>query len=105
MAKLLESILPAVGVGDVKLLRQLLAHLFRGRQQVVQVTVPFQRRDALGGQQEHELFELALNEVGDGDLVNKALEITLREDNEVRVLRYALPPERDSAAPISFDHF
>jgi len=52
-----------------------------------------------------ELFELALNEVGDGDLVNKALEITLREDNEVRVLRYALPPERDSAAPISFDHF
>jgi hypothetical protein len=40
-----------------------------------------------------ELFELALDEVGNGDLVNQALEITLREDNEIRVLRYALPPK------------
>jgi hypothetical protein len=39
-----------------------------------------------------ELFELALDEISDGDLVNKVLEITLREDSLIRVSRYALPP-------------
>jgi hypothetical protein len=38
----------------------LLAHLFRRRQQVVQVTAPFQPRDPFGGQQKDELFKLAL---------------------------------------------
>jgi hypothetical protein len=40
-----------------------------------------------------ELFEHALDEVGDGDLINQVLEISLSEDDEVCVLRYALPPE------------
>jgi hypothetical protein len=40
-----------------------------------------------------ELFEHALNEVGDGDLVNQVLEMTLLNDNEIRVLRYALPTD------------
>lgn len=40
-----------------------------------------------------ELFELALNEVADGDLINQVLEISLLGGDEVRVLRYALPSE------------
>jgi hypothetical protein len=36
-----------------------------------------------------ELFEHALDEVGDGDLINQVLEISLSDDDEVRVLRYA----------------
>jgi hypothetical protein len=40
-----------------------------------------------------ELFELALDEVDDGDLVNQVLEITLLDDNKIHVLRYALPSE------------
>jgi hypothetical protein len=40
-----------------------------------------------------ELFEYALDEVADGDLVNQVLEITLLDDKEIRILRYALPPE------------
>jgi hypothetical protein len=39
------------------------------------------------------LFEIALDEVGDGDLVNQVIEVTLEEDGAVHVLRYALPPE------------
>jgi hypothetical protein len=40
-----------------------------------------------------ELFELALDEIGDGDLTNQVLEITLEDQTEIRVLRYALPPD------------
>jgi len=40
-----------------------------------------------------ELFEHALDEIGDGNLINQVLEITFSEDDEIRVLRYALPPE------------
>jgi Domain of unknown function (DUF5615) len=40
-----------------------------------------------------ELFGIALDEVGDGDLVNQVLEITLADDDEIRLLRYALPRE------------
>src|SRR5262249_13414585 len=40
-----------------------------------------------------ELFELALDEIGDGDLINQVLEITLEEKDEIQVLRYALPPD------------
>jgi hypothetical protein len=40
-----------------------------------------------------ELFELALDEIGDGDLINQVLEITLEEQAEIRVLRYALPAD------------
>jgi len=40
-----------------------------------------------------ELFEIALDEVGNGDLVNEVLEIILGENDEVHVLRYALPRE------------
>lgn len=41
-----------------------------------------------------ELFEQALAELAsDGDLVNCVLEISLESDEELRVLRYALPKE------------
>ena len=40
-----------------------------------------------------ELFEIALDEVGNGDLVYEVLEIILGDNDEVRVLRYALPRE------------
>jgi hypothetical protein len=40
-----------------------------------------------------ELFELALDEVGDGDLINQVLEITLEDQTEIRILRYTLPPD------------
>lgn len=40
-----------------------------------------------------DLFELALDEIGGGDLVNQVLEITLLEDNDIRILRYALPSD------------
>ena len=39
-----------------------------------------------------ELFEIALEEVGDGDLVNGVLEVTLADYDEMRILRYSLPP-------------
>ncbi|CAM5614978.1 hypothetical protein ATER59S_05765 [Aquamicrobium terrae] len=41
-----------------------------------------------------ELFEQALGELdADPDLVNQVLEITLDDDDDLRVLRYALPAE------------
>lgn len=40
-----------------------------------------------------DLFEVALDEIGDGDLVNQVLEIMLLEDNDIRIVRYALPSE------------
>jgi hypothetical protein len=40
-----------------------------------------------------DLFPLALDEIGGGDLVNQVLEITLLDDNSIRILRYALPLE------------
>jgi len=41
-----------------------------------------------------ELFEQALVELdADPDLVNQALEITLDDDDDLRVLRYELPAE------------
>lgn len=40
-----------------------------------------------------ELFELALDEIAVGDLVNQVLEVTLGDDDQFRVLRYALPHE------------
>lgn len=41
--------------------------------------------------EQRALFEIALDEVGDGDLVNQVLEVTLEDDGAVQVLRYALP--------------
>jgi hypothetical protein len=38
-----------------------------------------------------QLFEVALDAVGDGDLINQVLEITLEQRDAVRVQRYALP--------------
>jgi hypothetical protein len=41
-----------------------------------------------------ELFERAPEELmADGDLINQVLEITLGNNDELRVLRYHLPPE------------
>jgi hypothetical protein len=41
-----------------------------------------------------ELFERALEEqTAAGDLINQVLEITLGGNDELRVLRYHLPPE------------
>jgi len=40
-----------------------------------------------------ELFETALKEIAeDDDLINQVLEVTVTEDGEIRLLRYALPP-------------
>jgi hypothetical protein len=39
------------------------------------------------------LFEIALDEIGEGDLVNQVLEVVMEEDGAVRALRYALPPD------------
>lgn len=38
------------------------------------------------------LFEFALDEIGDGDLINQVPEIVFDEQSEIRVLRYAQPP-------------
>jgi len=38
------------------------------------------------------LFEIALDEVGEEDLVNQVLEVSMEEDGAVHVLRYSLPP-------------
>ena len=40
-----------------------------------------------------QLFEQALREVGDGDLINQVLEVSLTEDNKIHALRYKLPPD------------
>jgi hypothetical protein len=42
-----------------------------------------------------ELFEAALEAVGSGDLINRVLEVTLgnSDDVEIDVARYTLPPE------------
>jgi hypothetical protein len=41
-----------------------------------------------------ELFEQALEELtADDDLINQVLEITLEGNDELRVLRYSLPPD------------
>lgn len=43
-----------------------------------------------------ELFEQALEELeADGDLINQVLEITLDSNDELRILRYRLPPDSD----------
>lgn len=43
-----------------------------------------------------ELFEQALLELdADPDLVNQVLEVTLEDDDHLRVIRYALPSEPD----------
>jgi len=38
------------------------------------------------------LFEIALDEIGEDDLVNQVLEVSAQEDGAVHVLRYWLPP-------------
>jgi hypothetical protein len=40
-----------------------------------------------------ELFEQALIELDGGDLVNQVLEVTLEDEETLRVVRYALPKE------------
>jgi hypothetical protein len=43
-----------------------------------------------------ELFEQALEELeADDDLINQVLEITLDNNDELRILRYRLPPDSD----------
>jgi hypothetical protein len=39
------------------------------------------------------LFEEALKEVGDGDLINQVLEVSLTGNNKIHVLRYKLPSD------------
>ncbi len=40
-----------------------------------------------------ELFDTALNEIAeDHDLINQVLEVTATQDEDIRVLRYTLPP-------------
>ena len=41
-----------------------------------------------------ELFEQALEEIAaDGDLVNMVLDITLENDDQIHIRRYALPTD------------
>jgi hypothetical protein len=41
-----------------------------------------------------ELFGQALEELAvDGDLINQVIEVTLEDNDELRILRYSLPPE------------
>jgi hypothetical protein len=40
-----------------------------------------------------ELFEQALTELDDDDLVNQVLEVTLEDEETLRVVRYTLPKE------------
>lgn len=52
--------------------------------------------DASGGMDldvQLRLFEEALKEVGDGDLINQVLEIYLTEESDIHVLRYKLPSD------------
>ena len=39
------------------------------------------------------LFQEALKEVGDGDLINQVLEVSLTEGNKIHILRYKLPSD------------
>ena len=45
----------------------------------------------MGAEEEAELFDIVLDTIGLGDLVNEGIEITLSEDGEFELVRYALP--------------
>ena len=47
--------------------------------------------DQMGAEEEAELFDIVLDTIGLGDLVNEGIEITLSEDGEFELVRYALP--------------
>ena len=52
--------------------------------------------DAAGGMDldlQIRLFQQALKEVGDGDLINQVLEVYLTDEGDVHVLRYRLPAD------------
>ena len=84
LAKPLEGVLTHVGVGDVKLLGELPADLFRGEQQVLEMAVAARRHHALGGQQEDKLAE-------QGVIVVEGAEPELTEDGVTSADGYYLP--------------
>lgn len=45
----------------------------------------------MGAEAEAELFGIILNAIGDGELINEGIEITLSADGEFELVRYALP--------------
>ena len=47
--------------------------------------------DQMGADQEADLFDIVLDTIGQGDLINEGIEITLSEDGEFELVRYALP--------------
>jgi hypothetical protein len=47
--------------------------------------------DQMGADEEAELFGIVLDTIGEGDLINEGIEITLSEDGEFELVRYSLP--------------
>ena len=47
--------------------------------------------DQMGADEEADLFDIVLDTIGQGDLINEGIEITLSEDGEFELVRYALP--------------
>ncbi len=47
--------------------------------------------DQMGANEEADLFDIVLDTIGHGDLINEGIEITLSEDGEFELVRYALP--------------
>lgn len=48
----------------------------------------------MDGELQSELLELALEEIGTGELINGVLEVSLEDlDGEVNIVRYDLPPD------------
>lgn len=53
--------------------------------------------DRLSAEDEVELFDIVLSELGADELINQAIEITLRERADFELIRYGLPsPDDDS---------
>ena len=47
--------------------------------------------DQMGAEAEAELFGIILNAIGDGELINEGIEITLSANGEFELVRYSLP--------------
>jgi len=47
--------------------------------------------EEMGADDEAEMFDIVLDAIGAGDLINEGMEITSSEDGEYELVRYALP--------------
>jgi len=89
-AKMLEGILPHIGVADVKLLGQLAAYLFGSGQQLVEVALACGRNYTLGAENEDKPLELALV-LGEGVGIEPLVGVLVRP----LVIEPGLPHRRD----------